>query len=826
MSGASGIEHDPAAALNKPPREHSRWLAMRARAARVPLAVAGAAPLIGGVLLVIQAWLLARVLDQAIVQGAARAELATSIVAIAALMLARAALAWLGERAGAAAAERIKRQVREALFARLLALGPQWSRQRASGELASAMVEQVEALDAFFAKYLPAMGAAAVLPVAFAVVVLPVDVIAGLLLLVTAPLIPLFMALVGWGAEAASRRHLQAFARLSGFFADRLRGLATLKLYGRAEAEAQSVVAASDALRQRTMAVLRIAFLSSAVLEFFAALGVAGVAVYIGLTYLGFLDVRASVLTLQGGFFCLLLAPEVYGPLRQFAAHYHDRAAARAAVAQIARTFDGLPSPGVEPAPPAQAPALARRAGACRERPDRDAAGPPRAGAARSRPAAGRRRARRIARRQRRRQDDLAGVAGALARRRRRHRAGRRAVGRLGRSRAARTRGADRSTALSVRRFDRRQHPPGAAWRQCRAGRGGGAPRLRHGVRAGFAARPGHAAGQSRPWPVGRAGAACGAGAPVPARPRADPAGRACRPPGCGDTGARARRGPGLRAGTHLAAGHACRRGGAAPAAAMDAGAGPPAGVAAGMSLWRLLFRLYARRKGALALALALSLLTVAAGVGLLGVSGWFLTGAALAGAGAVFNLFVPSSLVRGLSFIRIASRYGERLAGHAATLRLLADLRASVFRSLVRLTPRQLARYRGGDLVARLTSDVDALDTVFLFVLAPVAVALAGGAILTAVMGAWIPAAALVVAAALLLCCAVAPWWLARAGRRPGAAVQESAAALRAATLDAVEGHADIAALHAGAQARAQFADACEQSARARAAQVRIAAR
>ncbi|MFJ1101567.1 ABC transporter transmembrane domain-containing protein, partial [Bordetella bronchiseptica] len=189
------------------------------------------------------------------------------------------------------------------------------------------------------------------------------------------------------------------------------------------------------------------------------------------------------------------------------------------------------------------------------------------------------------------------------------------------------------------------------------------------------------------------------------------------------------------------------------------------------MSLWRLLFRLYARRKGALALALALSLLTVAAGVGLLGVSGWFLTGAALAGAGAVFNLFVPSSLVRGLSFIRIASRYGERLAGHAATLRLLADLRASVFRSLVRLTPRQLARYRGGDLVARLTSDVDALDTVFLFVLAPVAVALAGGAILTAVMGAWIPAAALVVAAALLLCCAVAPWWLARAGRRPGAA-------------------------------------------------------
>jgi ATP-binding cassette subfamily C protein CydD len=228
----------------------------------------------------------------------------------------------------------------------LVQKGPYWSRGQASGELASAVVDQVEALDGFFAKYLPAMAAAAMLPVAFSVVLLPMDVIAGLVLLITAPLIPLFMALVGWGAQGASRRHLRAFARLSGFFADRLRGLSTLKLYGRAEAEAESVVAASDALRQRTMSVLRIAFLSSAVLEFFAALGVAGVAVYIGLTYLGFLDLRWSPLTLQAGLFCLLMAPEVYAPLRQFAAHYHDRAAALAAVSQISLLFDGLPQAG------------------------------------------------------------------------------------------------------------------------------------------------------------------------------------------------------------------------------------------------------------------------------------------------------------------------------------------------------------------------------------------------------------------------------------------------------------------------------------------------
>ena len=341
--GASSLEHDPSASLQKPPREQSRWLMGLARTARFPLILAGAAPLASGVLLVFQAWLLASVLDSAIVGQAPRHALLGGILGIAALMLLRACIGWAGERAGADASERIKCHVRQSLFRRLVQKGPYWSRGKASGELASAVVDQVEALDGFFAKYLPAMAAAAMLPVAFSVVLLPVDVIAGLVLLITAPLIPLFMALVGWGAQGASRRHLRAFARLSGFFADRLRGLSTLKLYGRAQAEAESVVAASDALRQRTMSVLRIAFLSSAVLEFFAALGVAGVAVYIGLTYLGFLDVRWTPLTLQAGLFCLLMAPEVYAPLRQFAAHYHDRAAALAAVTQIAALFDGLP---------------------------------------------------------------------------------------------------------------------------------------------------------------------------------------------------------------------------------------------------------------------------------------------------------------------------------------------------------------------------------------------------------------------------------------------------------------------------------------------------
>lgn len=239
-----------------------------------------------------------------------------------------------------------------------------------------------------------------------------------------------------------------------------------------------------------------------------------------------------------------------------------------------------------------------------------------------------------------------------------------------------------------------------------------------------------------------------------------------------------------------------------------------------------LLLPLYARRKGGLLLALFCALATVAAGVGLLGVSGWFLTGAFLAGAGSVFNLFAPSALVRGLSFLRIVSRYADRVVGHAATLRLLADLRAMVFAALIRLTPRQLSRYRSGDLVARMTNDVDALDTVFLFVLAPLATAVLAGAVLTAVLGQWVPAAALIFALALLIACVVVPLWLLRAARKPGVAAQESAAGLRAATLDAVEGHADMVALHAQDETLAHFERLCEASAQARRSQARVAVR
>ncbi|WP_198411802.1 thiol reductant ABC exporter subunit CydD [Microvirga flavescens] len=334
-------------------RAQMRWLMGLGKTVRPLALLAVAAPLVSGLLLIGQAYLLAQVLHEAIMGHTPRVALVPSLLAVGGLMTVRAMLTFLGENAGGRAAEKIKLGLREGLFAQILQKPSSWTAARPSGALAGMIVDQAETLEGFFARYMPAIIAAAFLPLAFAVAVLPVDVTVGLLFLLTAPLIPVFMALIGLGAEAASKRHVQALTRLSGLFADRLRGIVTLKLFGRAEAEAELIEEASETLRKRTLRVLKIAFLSSAVLEFFAALGVAGVALYVGLTYLGLLDLRASPLTLQAGLFCLLMAPEVYLPLRQLAVHYHDRAAAKAATAEIAALFEGLPDLNVKPVPEA-----------------------------------------------------------------------------------------------------------------------------------------------------------------------------------------------------------------------------------------------------------------------------------------------------------------------------------------------------------------------------------------------------------------------------------------------------------------------------------------
>ncbi|MBD9479027.1 thiol reductant ABC exporter subunit CydD [Pseudoxanthomonas sp. PXM02] len=309
--------------------------------ARTPLNAAGALAVLGGVLLVPQAALIAWCVQRGLVEGAAPASLLPLLGGLLATLLLRAVIGWLSRRLADRAVEQIRVDTRARLARGLVARGPVWVRAQQSGALAERMGAHVDALEGYFGGFIPLRAEVVGVPLAILLAVFFVDRTVGLVLLLTMPLVPVFMMLVGWGAQAASQRQLQALTRMGGHFADRLRGLGLIRLYGRGEAELHGIRAAAEELRVRSLRVLRIAFLSSAVLEFFASLSVAMIALYLGLTYLGMLDLRGAPLTLGAGVFCLLLAPDFYAPLRKLATHYHDRAAALAAMDEIAIVLDG-----------------------------------------------------------------------------------------------------------------------------------------------------------------------------------------------------------------------------------------------------------------------------------------------------------------------------------------------------------------------------------------------------------------------------------------------------------------------------------------------------
>lgn len=246
-------------------------------------------------------------------------------------------------------------QLRLQVTAALAARSPLDRGRPASGLAASVIAEQAEAVVPWLVRYQPARWRVALVLPVLLLAVAWVAWVPALVLLLAAPLIPLFMALVGWRAQAASAEHLQELGDLNAFLLDRLRGLATLRALGAVDATALRLRASAQALRQRTMAVLRIAFLSSAVLELFAALGVAMVAVYVGFHLLGTLQFGAwgRQLSLGEGLFVLLLAPAFFEPLRDLAAAWHDRAAGQAALVALAALAE--PGEGSRALPGAQA---------------------------------------------------------------------------------------------------------------------------------------------------------------------------------------------------------------------------------------------------------------------------------------------------------------------------------------------------------------------------------------------------------------------------------------------------------------------------------------
>ncbi len=231
-----------------------------------------------------------------------------------------------------------------------------------------------------------------------------------------------------------------------------------------------------------------------------------------------------------------------------------------------------------------------------------------------------------------------------------------------------------------------------------------------------------------------------------------------------------------------------------------------------------LAFRgLFAKQARGFVIALVLSLVTLAAGVALLGTSGWFITATALTTAGLGFNLFVPSAAARAFSFIRILARYGERLSGHDATLRLLADIRGWLFGRLFPRLPFNDRSLRHGDLVSRLTADVDALDTAFLVAIGPIAAAIAIGGGLTVILAFLLPAAAWVYGVSFSLAVLAVPAGLVLASRRAGTAVVLRAAAARTAVLDGIEGHADLTLFGALGDSQARFVTTTQELAAAR---------
>ncbi len=326
-------------------REQKRWLQQLGKQEKRWVWLSVAAGVGIGLMLVVQAHLLARVVDGTLFSGQSLAQHTPLLLMLLAALLLRALLGVVKEWAGQQASIRIRRSLRGLLLNHINRLGPAYTGDQRSGELSSILLEQVEALDGFFARYLPQMALAAMLPLVILAFIFPVNWAAGLIFLITAPLVPLFMALVGTRAAEANRRNFAALSQLGSHFLDVVQGIVTLKLFDRSRAQVEVIEAGADEFRQRTMQVLRLAFLSSAVLEFFASISIAVVAVYLGFSFLGHLDFGYwdAPVNLYQGLFILLLAPEFYLPLRELGTHYHARQEAVAAADKLRELLEATP---------------------------------------------------------------------------------------------------------------------------------------------------------------------------------------------------------------------------------------------------------------------------------------------------------------------------------------------------------------------------------------------------------------------------------------------------------------------------------------------------
>ncbi|MEU3751859.1 thiol reductant ABC exporter subunit CydD [Streptomyces olivoreticuli] len=783
-----------------------------ASATRLFLVASVVLGLAGAGLVIAQAMLIAEVVTGAFRHGRTTGDLAAPLALLAAVAAGRAAVSWLTELTAHRASAAVKSELRTRLLTRVTALGPDRLDVGRTGELATLATRGIDALDDYFARYLPQLGLAVVVPVAVLARIVTADWLSALVIVLTLPLIPLFMILIGWATQSRMDKQWRLLSRLSGHFLDVVAGLPTLKVFGRAKAQAESIRAITSDYRRATLRTLRIAFLSSFALELLATLSVALVAVGIGMRLVhGELD-------LETGLMVLVLAPEAYLPLRQVGAQYHAAAEGLAAADQVFAVLETEPAAaGTLPAPDARTATLTvdglvvRHAGRAEPslpetsfevRPGETVAlvGPSGAGKSTL-------------------LDVLLGFA--------RPTAGRVLVGGTDLSSLSPESWRDQVAwvpqrphifAGTVAENVRLARPDATDVQVREALRAAGAldfvSMLHHGTDTRLGEDgAGLSAGQRQRVALARAFLA---DRPVLLldEPTANLDGEteaavveAVRRLAEGRTVLLVVHRPAL-----LAVADRVIRLGARPverqavpavpaarperqgAAGDEAGAhdvpGEPAPVRGAGALARV--RAAGRPlRSRFALSLLLGALALGSAVGLMGVSGWLISRASQQP--PVLYLMVAVTATRAFGIGRAVFRYAERLVSHDAALRTLAGLRVAVYRRLERLAPAGLRDTRRGDLLSRLVADVDALQDYFLRWLLPVGSAVAVGAASVAFTAWLLPEAGLLLAAGLLFAGVAVPALSGAFARRAERQLAPARGALSTQVVDVLAGTAEL---------------------------------
>ncbi|MFC4034103.1 thiol reductant ABC exporter subunit CydD [Streptomyces polygonati] len=818
-------------------------LLRHARASRVFLAGSVLLGLLGAGLIVAQAVLIADVVVGGFQHGDGVRALRGDLLALAAVAAGRAFVAWLTELCAHRAGAAVKSQLRLRLLERATTLGPGWLTGRRSGELTTLATRGVDALDDYFARYLPQLGLAAVVPLVVLARIATADWVSAAIIVVTLPLIPLFMVLVGWATRERMDRQWQLLGRLSGHFLDVVAGLPTLKVFGRAKAQTDKIREITGDYRRATLRTLRIAFLSSFVLELLATISVALVAVGIGMRLVhGELDLRTGLMV-------LILAPEAYLPLRQVGAQYHAAAEGLAAAEQVFEVLETAPrsAPGAVPAPDLRTATITVEDLAVRAdgllgatsftlTPGETLAVTGPSGVGKSTllgallgfvpPSAGRILVDGI---------DLADLDPASW-----HRqiawvpqrpylfAG--TIGdnvRLARPGATDAEIRQALTAAGAAAFAAIDDPIG----EDGAGLSAGQRQRLALARAFLADRPlllldeptAHLDGATEAEVIAALATLAASRTvvvtahrpallpladrvlPLSAEPlsslssiplSAEPA----RAPDAADDPETSRNDPPNDARTHTSP--ASRTRGSRP------GSGRVAGLVRGAGFRR-------RFAG----AAVLGVLALGCAVGLMGTSGWLISRASQQP--PVLYLMVAVTATRTFGIGRAVFRYGERVVGHDAVLRALAEVRVSVFRRLELLAPAGLRRVRRGDLLSRLVADVDAVQDYFLRWLLPAVVAGVTAVAAAAFTGWLLPSAGVILATGLLAAGAAVPALAATVARRTESRLAPAKGELSARVLGLFTGTAELTVAGAlpGRRAEAARADGALKAIAARSA-------